>query len=92
MTTRIKATYRADEWRDEAICIGINPELFFDKHASHQLKSVCFRCPVRESCLEEALSSYEQYGLWGGLSAVQRENIKKERRRLAKEKQCLNQN
>lgn len=35
-------------------------------------RALCARCRVRAACLEYALSVPEPYGIWGGLTEVQR--------------------
>lgn len=35
-------------------------------------KSVCASCPVRNECLEHAISLDERYGIWGGLNQEER--------------------
>ena len=50
------------QWRDYALCRGIDPGIFHpeteedDEHASDAARAVCFQCPVREACLEHAIS------------------------------------
>jgi hypothetical protein len=39
-------------------------------------KSFCRRCPAVESCLQWALETGEQYGVWGGLSEKERLALK----------------
>lgn len=46
-------------------------------------KSVCAACPVAADCLEYALSSGEQYGLWGGMAERGRRGMRGQRRRDA---------
>lgn len=36
---------------------------------------LCAECPVRQLCLEDAMAHGEQYGIWGGLSAANRERL-----------------
>jgi len=36
---------------------------------------VCHRCPVLTACREHALRVAEPYGVWGGLSAEEREDL-----------------
>jgi WhiB family transcriptional regulator, redox-sensing transcriptional regulator len=69
-------------WRARAACGGVNAELFFHpdgergaerRWRDHAAKQVCERCPVRDPCLGRALNSHEHYGVWGGLSAEERE-------------------
>lgn len=39
---------------------------------------VCAGCPVREECLDYALA-WEPYGIWGGKTERQRNNLRNER-------------
>ncbi|MFC4335828.1 WhiB family transcriptional regulator [Salininema proteolyticum] len=71
------------DWRHEAICRDEDPELFFPIGDSgpalsqvELAKSVCNRCPVRESCLEWALATGQDAGVWGGLSELERRALK----------------
>jgi WhiB family transcriptional regulator, redox-sensing transcriptional regulator len=66
-------------WRDEAACRSTDPELFFPvgngSPALRQIgraKQVCARCPVRTPCLEWALETGQQAGVWGGTSEDER--------------------
>jgi len=43
-------------------------------------KQVCGECPVNVECLEYALETNQDSGIWGGTSEEERRNI---RRRLA---------
>ena len=69
---------RAD-WRDQAACRDVDPELFFPVGTAgpalrqiSQAKQVCARCPVRTPCLEWALDSGQEAGVWGGTSEDER--------------------
>ncbi len=44
------------------------PELFFetDGRALDLAKELCAACPVRQSCLSDALERGEPHGVWGG--------------------------
>jgi WhiB family redox-sensing transcriptional regulator len=44
-------------------------------------KAVCLACPVLEMCRRHALAVHEPYGIWGGLSEAERENIIKSDKR-----------
>ena len=51
-------------WRRRAACRGVDPEVFYpvtDEDAG-TAKSICATCPVREACLEHALSAREREG------------------------------
>jgi WhiB family transcriptional regulator, redox-sensing transcriptional regulator len=70
------------DWRHRALCRDEDPELFFPIGTTgpavvqiEQAKAVCRRCPVTQSCLEWALSSGQDSGVWGGLSEDERRAI-----------------
>lgn len=71
------------EWQLAARCRG-RTELFFHPHGEREparsereaaAKQVCAGCPVRRECLAHALGSGEPYGVWGGLSEAEREEL-----------------
>ncbi|MFI6325098.1 WhiB family transcriptional regulator [Nonomuraea sp. NPDC050556] len=66
-------------WQDSARCAEVDPELFFPELGDHQdaldAKRVCASCPVRFECLTQALQRREQYGVWGGMSVVERRAV-----------------
>ena len=76
------------EWRDDAICRYTDPELFFPVgttgHALYQIdraKQVCAECGVAQQCLDFALDTNQDSGIWGGLTEEERRVIR--RRRVA---------
>jgi WhiB family transcriptional regulator, redox-sensing transcriptional regulator len=86
------------DWRDKAGCREADPEVFFpigdpgksrDSALSVQWAlSYCGSaahpvCPVRETCLEYALSRREDDGVWGGMTATERTAIRRRRSREA---------
>jgi WhiB family transcriptional regulator, redox-sensing transcriptional regulator len=66
------------DWRDQAACRGLNPDLFFPERGANAglPKRVCAACPVRPDCLAESLAANEQFGVWGGLSKLERRAIR----------------
>jgi WhiB family redox-sensing transcriptional regulator len=75
-------------WRDRAACLDEDPELFFPVGttgpALDQIalaKAVCAGCSVRLECLEYALQTYQDAGVWGGLSEDERRALRRSRRR-----------
>ena len=55
----MNAHLSAASWRRRAACRGVDPEVFYpvtDEEAG-TAKSICSTCPVREACLEHALSA-----------------------------------
>ena len=74
-------------WREFARCRGVDPETFYpvsdDDDAADEAKSICALCPVREACLEYALSTREKNGVWGGLTERERRRVLRRRRKTA---------
>ncbi|WP_455428463.1 WhiB family transcriptional regulator [Klenkia terrae] len=76
------------DWRHRALCRDEDPELFFPIGTTgpavtqiEQAKAVCHRCPVVQSCLEWALTSGQDSGVWGGLSEDERRALKRRTQR-----------
>jgi len=72
-----------EEWRDDAACSGSDNDAFFpigeDDESAADAKAVCAACPVREACLQYALSTNQTEGVWGGMTGPERRRL---RRRL----------
>lgn len=82
----LSATEQGDamDWRDKAACLAVDPELFFPVGNTgpavdqiDRAKSVCSRCPVTEYCLQYALDTNQDSGVWGGLSEDERRALKR---------------
>lgn len=59
------------DWRDDAACRGVDPELFFDRKREKLAFQVCDGCEVRDQCLDFAqkhdkIDGYPLQGVWGG--------------------------
>lgn len=75
-----------DFW-DDALCAQIGTDLFFpdgpgEAWMAHRAKSICGLCPVRQRCLEWALSqpmSHDQHGVFGGLAPRERNRLRRRR-------------
>lgn len=67
------------DWHTEAACRGLNPDLFYGETSDHatDAKAVCATCPVRQECLDYALSNGEYYGIWGGMSERERRSMRR---------------
>lgn len=75
-----------EDWKEYAACRECDPELFFpsegDKFCGRIAKYVCRQCPVQTDCLEYALASTRrEYGIWGGTTTKERDQLRQERRR-----------
>jgi WhiB family transcriptional regulator, redox-sensing transcriptional regulator len=78
-------------WRSGAACRSSDPDLFFPVGttgpALEQIaaaKAVCTGCEVRQRCLEFALTTNQDSGVWGGTSEEERRHIRRARRRAAR--------
>ena len=76
------------DWVHRARCRDEEPELFFPigttGPAAAQIelaKSVCAQCDVRTECLEWALATNQDSGVWGGRSEDERRALRRARRR-----------
>ncbi|MEE1928025.1 WhiB family transcriptional regulator [Streptomyces sp. TRM 70351] len=72
------------DWQLLAACRGVDSSLFFHPEGERgaarsareaSAKEVCMRCPVRAQCAAHALSVREPYGVWGGLTEDEREEL-----------------
>ncbi|MFD6153385.1 WhiB family transcriptional regulator [Streptomyces sp. NPDC060243] len=75
------------EWMHRAACTDTDPELFFPVSTEgpgavqrEEAKRVCAGCPVRAECLEYALESKQNSGVWGGLDERERAALHRGRR------------
>lgn len=73
--------YDPDKFKD-AGCKGLSTEMFypdkrvFNREEERFYNNLCARCPVREACMEWGLA-HENYGIWGGLTPLQRTHYRK---------------
>ncbi len=73
-----------DSWRERAACRDMDPDLFFPigttGPALDQIdaaKGICGVCAVRDLCLEYALATNQEAGIWGGTSEEERRKLRK---------------
>lgn len=78
------------DWVDRARCRSEDPELFFPVGTTgaaavqiERARAVCAQCDVRMQCLEWAMSTGQEAGVWGGLSEEERRALRRARRREA---------
>lgn len=88
-TQQIHQNYAPDhergvDWRHRAACRDEDPELHFPIGNTgpallqiEEAKAVCRRCSVFESCLQYALESGQDAGVWGGMSEDERRALKR---------------
>jgi WhiB family redox-sensing transcriptional regulator len=71
-------------WRNHALCRDTDPELFFPVGTTGQAlvqiasaKAVCSECPANNDCLEFALATNQDSGIWGGTSEEERRKLRR---------------
>lgn len=72
------------DWQIRAACRGLDSSFFFHPEKERgpakadreeRAKQICRQCPVIESCRRHALAVQEPYGIWGGLSEAERDEL-----------------
>ncbi len=72
------------DWQAQAACRGLDASMFFHpdnergrsrSRRESAAKAVCARCPVTSQCLSWALTVREPYGVWGGKSSFERDEL-----------------
>ena len=73
-----------DRWREHAACATVDSDLFFPVGVTGPAvgqiaaaKAVCSGCPVRSECLEFAIATNQEYGVWGGTSEEERRALRR---------------
>lgn len=79
------------EWVQRAKCKDEDPELFFPIGTSgpaleqiEVARAICMQCEVRRECLEWALATGQDAGVWGGTSEDERKEMRRARRRASR--------
>jgi WhiB family redox-sensing transcriptional regulator len=65
------------DWQARGLCRGVEPEVFFpiSEEDAWRAKEICAACNVRESCLVFSLANRERYGVWGGVTEKERQDM-----------------
>ena len=72
------------QWQEHGACRNLRTARFFHAEGQrgsqraqleHAAKAVCATCPVLRACRKHALGVPEPYGVWGGLSETERQQI-----------------
>lgn len=89
-----RRNYSATGWQDDAICKGMDPDIFFwgttkwgkvhNGPDRTQAKAVCAKCPVRRECLDYAIDNNIMHGTWGGTNEDERASLRRRRLRDAR--------
>jgi WhiB family transcriptional regulator, redox-sensing transcriptional regulator len=68
----------AARWRELAACRSFDLEVFFPERgeSAEPARQVCAACPVRQPCLDYAISNRIMHGIWGGLTERERRALR----------------
>lgn len=85
MTANTAPDGTRDSWREDAACLEHPAEWFTGPHEPGDTRraiDVCTTCPVKEPCLETALSIEvsADLGIWGGTTPATRHRMRRKRR------------
>jgi WhiB family transcriptional regulator, redox-sensing transcriptional regulator len=76
----------AENWRAKALCRDSNIDVFFPVGSTgtaadliEAAREICQSCPVNKVCLEFALETNQEAGVWGGLTEEERRPLRKSR-------------
>jgi len=70
-------------WRDHASCRSTGTHLFFPEQESAAFEGVeaalalCRQCPVKNACLQFALETKQEHGIWGGTTEAERRRLRR---------------
>jgi len=72
-------TVAISPWWEQAACQSADPDLFFPLSgggAGHSdiasAKAICASCGIQRRCLQYALDTSQEHGVWGGASEDER--------------------
>lgn len=73
------------DWRVNAACRDTAPDLFFPVGSTgmavdqiESAKRLCNACDSNKACLEFALATNQESGVWGGTSEEERKKLRKQ--------------
>lgn len=79
-------TFDPNDWRQGAACRDLDTAVFFPETEGGvaTAKAVCATCPVRDACLDFALITRQDDGVWGGLDENERRRVRRRRQEAAR--------
>jgi WhiB family redox-sensing transcriptional regulator len=93
LATGLALAHADYSWRTNSACRDTSPDLFFPVGTTgaalrqiDEAKAVCRECPVASDCLEFALITNQDSGIWGGTCEDERRKLR--RAWVARQKQA----
>ena len=83
--TSLTVSVDSDNWRQFSACRDTDPDLLFPVGTTgpaieqiEAAKVVCNECEARQPCLEFALTTNQDSGIWGGTSEEERRKLRRQ--------------
>lgn len=77
-----------EDWMLEGACVYADTDIFFPVGSSmkalkkaSEAKAICAECPVLSECLEYAIRTNQDSGIWGGTTEEERISLRREFRK-----------
>lgn len=82
------------EWRRKAACLDLDPNLFFPageglaaQEQAKKAKKICGSCAVQAQCLDFAVTTKQESGIWGGKTEAEIKSLLRANARSKRTKQ-----
>lgn len=85
--TAVAWEYKPAPWFEKARCSPANSVTFFPERGNPPRfpRALCRMCPIQEQCLEWSLTvPIRLHGIYGGIGEKERNRLRSERRKAAK--------
>ena len=68
---------KTPDWHEHGTCRTVDPEAWFEDYPSKYdpIFKMCAQCPVQVECLRQSFDDREEFGVWGGMSAHERNRL-----------------
>ena len=84
----MKFELEQESWMLEGACSSMDSDLFFPIGSSmkamkqaNEAKAICLECPVVNECLDYAIRTNQDSGIWGGTTEEERKSIRRHYRK-----------
>ena len=85
LLTTLRTHWNDLDWRETATCRDLDPDIFFPIGVTgpaveqiEHAKSFCKMCSSQDQCLEFAITTNQEYGVWGATTEDERRVLRRE--------------
>lgn len=80
------------DWTTQGLCVKADPDMLFVRGAQQRVAAkLCRACPVKLSCLADALDHRVEWGVWGGMTERERRALLRRRPDVKSWRQALSE-